>query len=89
MILLDYEGNYEYHFGPYIEIMGCYLLVLIAHDAAFRRYQTLYLLDWVQGRIVCVSNLQHLFHQNGSLFNEFCYLSSSAGAWQRTLFFQS
>jgi len=55
MILLDYEGSYEYSFGTYIEVMGRYLLVLIAHGSLFRRYQTLYLVDWVQGRLVCVS----------------------------------
>ena len=55
MILLDYEGNYEFSFGTYIEVMGCYLLVLVAHGSLFRRYQTLFLVDWVQGHLVCVS----------------------------------
>jgi len=53
VILLDYEGNYKYSFGTYIEVMGRYLLV--AHGSLFRCYQTLYLVNWVQGCLVCVS----------------------------------
>jgi len=53
VILLDYEGNYKYSFGTYIEVMGSYLLV--AHRSLFHCYQTLYLVDWVQGCLVCIS----------------------------------
>jgi hypothetical protein len=81
MILLDYEGSYEYSFGTYIEVMGCYLLVLIAHGSLFRRYQTLYLIDWVQGRIICVSSSPHVFPPRWLPFLRVYYVSFSADAW--------
>jgi hypothetical protein len=39
-----------------MEIMGDNIAVLITHGSLLRRYQTLYLVNWVQGRVQCVSH---------------------------------
>lgn len=52
---LDFEGKFDRSFESHMEIMGDYLVVLLAHGSLFRGYQTLYLLDWTRGQLVCVS----------------------------------
>jgi len=50
---LNFEGKYDYYFGTHMEIMGDNIAVLITHGSLLRRYQTLYLVNWVQGRVQC------------------------------------
>jgi hypothetical protein len=50
-IQLNFEGKYDKYFGTHMEIMGDNIAVLITHGSLLRRYQTLYLLNWVQGRV--------------------------------------
>jgi hypothetical protein len=52
---LEFEGKFDRSFDSHMEIMGDYLVVLLAHGSLFRGYQTLYLLDWTRGQLVCVS----------------------------------
>lgn len=56
-IQLEFEGKYDKSFGTHIEIMGDYLVVLLAHGFPFHGYQTLYLVDWVHGNVICVSTV--------------------------------
>ena len=39
-----------------MEIMGDNIAVLLTHGSLLRRYQTLYLVNWVHGRVQCVSH---------------------------------
>lgn len=56
MMQLEFEGKMDRSFGSHTEIMGDYLVVLLSHGSLFRGYyQTLYLLDWTRGQIICVS----------------------------------
>lgn len=63
VVPLTFRGTYNDDFGTRIEIMGRYLVVLLAHSVRPRSwhrqhgYQTLYLVDWVKGRVICVSVL--------------------------------
>ncbi|KAN0137276.1 hypothetical protein V8E53_004721 [Lactarius tabidus] len=52
-IQLDFEGKYDPYFGTHMEIMGDNIAVLLTHGSLLRRYQTLYLVNWVQGRVLC------------------------------------
>ncbi|KAH9173275.1 hypothetical protein EDB89DRAFT_1958840 [Lactarius sanguifluus] len=52
-IQLDFEGKYDTTFGTHMEIMGDNIAVLLTHGSLLRRYQTLYLVNWVQGRVQC------------------------------------
>ncbi|KAI0306810.1 hypothetical protein B0F90DRAFT_1682491 [Multifurca ochricompacta] len=53
-IQLEFEGKYDMSFRTQMEVLGDNLVVLIAHESSFlRRYQTLYLVDWVRGRVLC------------------------------------
>lgn len=60
VVPLKFRGTYNDDFGTRIEIMGRYLVVLLAHSVRPRSwhhrhgYQTLYLVDWVKGRVICV-----------------------------------
>ncbi|KAH9986345.1 hypothetical protein BJV74DRAFT_845025, partial [Russula compacta] len=54
VIGLEFEGKYDKFFETQIEIMGDYLVVLLAHGFLFHGYQTLYLVDWVGGNVICV-----------------------------------
>lgn len=51
-IQLEFEGKYDRHFGTHIEIMGNYVVILIAHGTSWRKYQTLYLVDWIKGHVI-------------------------------------
>jgi len=52
-IQLDFEGKHDSYFGTHMEIMGDNIAVLLTHGSLLRRYQTLYLVNWVQGRVQC------------------------------------
>lgn len=52
-IQLDFEGKYDSSFGTHMEIMGDNIAVLLTHGSLLRRYQTLYVVNWVQGRVQC------------------------------------
>jgi hypothetical protein len=52
---LEFEGKFDRSFEAHLEVMGDYLVVLLAHGSLFRGYQTLYLLDWTRGQLICVS----------------------------------
>ena len=60
VVPLTFRGTYDDDFGTRIEIMGHYLVVLLAHSVSPRSwhrrhgYQTLYLVDWFKGRVICV-----------------------------------
>jgi hypothetical protein len=54
-VQLEFKGKYDRPFGTHIEIMGNYLVILLAHGTYWRKYQTLYLVDWVKGRVIYVS----------------------------------
>jgi hypothetical protein len=56
VIQLKFKGIYDSYFDAQIEIMGTYLVVLLAHRSRCKinSYQTLYLVDWVKGRVLCV-----------------------------------
>ena len=56
VIQLKFKGIYDSYFDAQIEIMGTYLVVLFAHKSRckYNSYQTLYLVDWVEGRVLCV-----------------------------------
>jgi hypothetical protein len=55
MMQLGFEGKLDRPFGSHVEVMGNYLVVLLAHESLFRDYQTLCLLDWTRGVVLCVS----------------------------------
>jgi hypothetical protein len=65
VIRLNFEGEYDIFFGTHIEIMGSYLVVLLAHGFHCRGYQTLYLVDWVRGHLIHVSTPYPLSDSNG------------------------
>jgi hypothetical protein len=65
VIRLNFEGEYDSSFGTHIEIMGSYLVVLLAHRSHFRGYQTLYLVDWVRGHLIHVSTPYPLSDSDG------------------------
>jgi len=52
VIQLEFKGKYDRSFGTHIEIMGGHLVVLFAHGSLLRSYQSLYVVDWIQGRIL-------------------------------------
>jgi hypothetical protein len=54
-VQLEFEGKYDRPFGTHIEIMGNYLVILLAHGTFWRKYQTLYLVDWIKGHVIHVS----------------------------------
>lgn len=54
-VQLEFEGRYDRLFGTHIEIMGNYLVILLAHGTSWRKYQTLYLVDWIEGHVIHVS----------------------------------
>ena len=54
-VQLEFEGKYDRPFGTHIEIMGNYLVILLAHGTFLRKYQTLYLVDWLKGHVIHVS----------------------------------
>lgn len=54
-VQLDFPGKYDRPFGTHIEIMGNYLIILLAHGTFWRKYQTLYLVDWIEGHVIYVS----------------------------------
>jgi hypothetical protein len=54
VVQLEFEGEYNESFKTRIEIMGVYLVVLLAHGTRLVGYQTLYLVDWVKGHVVYV-----------------------------------
>lgn len=56
MVQLEFKGDYDRLFGTHIEIMGNCLVILLAHGTFWRRYQTLYLVDWSKGHVVYVSS---------------------------------
>jgi hypothetical protein len=60
---LEFKGKYDSPFGTRIEIMGNYLVILLAHGTYWRKYQTLYLVDWIKGRVIYVSAPQTTFVQ--------------------------
>jgi hypothetical protein len=68
VIYLEFEGKYDRSFGTHIELMGGYLVVLIAHGSLFRNYQSLYLVDWIQGHLICVSTPLRFFDRDESPF---------------------
>jgi hypothetical protein len=51
VIQLEFEGEYNECFSTRIEIMGDYLVVLLAHRTLLGGYETLYLVDWVKGNV--------------------------------------
>lgn len=54
-VQLEFQGKYDEPFGTHIEIMGNYLVVLLAHGTLWRKYQTLYFVDWINGHVLYVS----------------------------------
>jgi hypothetical protein len=54
-VLLEFQGKYDRPFGTHIEIMGSYVVILLAHGTLWRKYQTLYLVDWIKGHVIYVS----------------------------------
>jgi hypothetical protein len=54
-VQLKFEGSYDRRFGTHIEIMGNYIVILLAHGTSRRKYQTLYLVDWIKGLVIYVS----------------------------------
>jgi hypothetical protein len=54
-VQLEFQGKYDKRFGTHIEIMGNYLVILLAHGTLKHKYQTLYLVDWITGRVIYVS----------------------------------
>ncbi|KAH9959267.1 hypothetical protein BC827DRAFT_522842 [Russula dissimulans] len=52
VIQLEFEGKYDRSFGTHIEIMGGHLVVLFAHGSLLRSYQSIYVVDWIQGLIL-------------------------------------
>jgi hypothetical protein len=54
-VQLEFEGRYDRLFGTQIEIMGNYLVILLAHGTSWRKHQTLYLVDWIKGHVIHVS----------------------------------
>jgi hypothetical protein len=54
-VLLEFQGKYDRSFGTHIEIMGNHVVVLLAHRTSLRKYQTLYLVDWIKGHVIYVS----------------------------------
>jgi len=54
-VQLEFEGKYDRPFGTHMEIMGNYLIILLAHGTYWREYQTLYLVDWIKGHVIHVS----------------------------------
>jgi hypothetical protein len=54
-VQLEFKGKYDRPFGTHIEIMGNYLVILLAHGTYWHKYQTLYLVDWIKGHIIYVS----------------------------------
>jgi hypothetical protein len=54
-IQLEFKGKYDTPFGTHIEIMGNYIVILLAHGTSRRKYQTLYLVDWIKGHVIYVS----------------------------------
>ena len=59
-VQLEFQGKYDRTFGVHIEIMGDYLVILLAHGTSWRKYQTLYLVDWIKGHIIYVSAPQSI-----------------------------
>ncbi len=55
IIQLNFEGKYDSAFGTHMEIMGDNIVVLLTHGAFMRRHQTLYVVNWVNGRVQYVS----------------------------------
>lgn len=55
MVQLEFKGTYDRLFGTHIEILGNYLVILLAHGTSWRKYQTLYLVDWFKGHVIYVS----------------------------------
>jgi len=54
-VQLELAGKYNRPFGTHIEIMGNYLVILLAHGTSLRNFQTLYLVDWIKGHVIHVS----------------------------------
>jgi hypothetical protein len=62
VVQLDPFGWYDEEFKTHIVIMGCYLVVLLAHHTVSEysntpltgKYQTVYLVDWVRGHVIHV-----------------------------------
>ena len=54
-VQLDFKGKYDRTFGTHIEIMGNYLVILLAHGTYWHKYQTLYIVDWIKGYVIYVS----------------------------------
>ena len=54
-VQLEFEGKCDRPFRTHIEIMGNYLVILLAHGTSWRKYQTLYLVDWIKGHVIHVS----------------------------------
>ena len=55
VVQLEFKGKYDRPFGTHIEIMGNYLVILLAHGTSRSKYQALYLVDWIKGHVISVS----------------------------------